>query len=175
MKKTLQLSPHYEVMCFIDFKNALKKLVKGKVDIIASWDEDIFIGNEKVKFPSIVRLKEMSKRNYYNNHSTFSRQIMVKRDKSTCMYCGKKLTNSQITVDHVLPRAQGGITSYMNCVVACQPCNGKKANFTPEQAGMVLLKKPHHPSYVPSNSFIDNSDYNNAWHPEWDDFLMIKS
>ena len=90
------------------------------------------------------------------------------RDNFTCQYCGRKLTASQITIDHVLPRAQKGITSFTNCVVCCQICNNKKADRTPEQAAMVLLKRPAHPSFSAHHYVADPQEH---WHPSWDDFL----
>src|ERR1035437_1755276 len=144
-KKTLLLNSSFEVLSFIPERKAFKLLCKDKVEIISNWDDVVAYGPIKIKHPSILRLKTHVKRNYFN--SNFSRKALVKRDKSTCQFCGRRLSASQITVDHVNPRAQGGITSFMNCVVSCQECNNKKADRTPEQAGMALLKKPTHPSF----------------------------
>ena len=167
-KKTLLLSASYEVISFIPERKAFKLLFndKDKVEVISSWDENIIWSSGAVKHPSILRLKNHVKRNFFN--SNFSRKALVKRDKSTCQFCLKKLTASQITIDHVLPRAQGGITSFTNCVISCQVCNNKKANRTPEQAGMHLHKKPTHPSFTANLYVSDPQEY---WHSDWDDFL----
>jgi hypothetical protein len=143
-----------------------KLLFKDKIEVISSWDLKVSWGVEKIKHPSIIKLKNPVKRHYYN--ANFSRKALVKRDRSTCQYCARKLTASQVTVDHVLPRAQGGITSFTNCVVCCQICNNKKADNTPEQANMILLKKPTHPSFSSGFYVTDPQDF---WHPDWDDFL----
>jgi len=166
-KKTLLLNASYEVLSFIPERKAFKLLFKeDKVEVISDWDEYIVWGTGRIKHPSILRLKSHVRRNYYN--SNFSRKALIKRDKSTCQYCAKKLTASQITIDHVLPRAQGGITSFTNCVVCCQVCNNKKADKTPEQAAMVLLKRPAHPSFSSHHYVADPQEY---WHKDWDDFL----
>lgn len=165
-KKTLLLSASYEVQSFITEKKAFKLLFKDKVEVISAWDEEINWGPGKIRHPSILRLKNHVRRNFFN--SNFSRKAMVKRDRSMCQYCSKKLVASQITVDHVLPRAQGGITSFTNCVVSCQVCNNRKADKTPEQAEMVLLKKPTHPSFSAHAYVADPQEY---WHNDWDDFL----
>lgn len=165
-KKTLLLNSSYEVLSFISERKAWKLLFKDKVDVISNWNETVYWGALKVNHPSILKLKTHIRRNYYN--SNFSRKALVKRDKSSCQYCNKKLTASQITVDHVIPRAQGGITSFVNCVVSCHECNNKKADRTPEQAGMKLLKKPTYPSFS-SNYYV--SDPQDHWHSEWDQFL----
>lgn len=168
-KKALLLNASYEVLNFIPERKMFKLLVKDKVEVVSTWDDVIIWGDKKIKQPSILRLKNHVRRNYFN--SNFSRKALVKRDKSTCQYCGTKLTASQITIDHVLPRAQGGITSFVNCVVACQFCNNKKAAKTPEQAGMVLLRKPTHPSFSAQYYVSDPEQF---WHPEWDSFLLSK-
>ena len=165
-RKTLLLNASYEVLSFIPERKLFKLLIKEKVEVESSWNIDVNWINGKIKHPSVVRLKNHVKRNYFN--SNFSRKALVKRDKSTCQYCGKKLTASQITIDHVLPRAQGGITSFTNCVVCCQICNNKKADKTPDQAKMVLLKRPTHPSFSAQHYVADPQE---NWHPDWDDFL----
>lgn len=166
-KKTLLLNASYEVLSFIPERKVFKLLFKDKVEVISSWDDTITWGQGKVKHPSILRLKNHVRRNYFN--SNFSRKALVKRDRSSCQYCNRKLTASQITIDHVNPRAQGGITSFTNCVVCCQVCNNKKADKTPEQANMALLKKPTHPSFSAAHYYI--ADPQEHWHTDWDDFL----
>lgn len=165
-KKTLLLDASYQVISFIPERKALKLLYKQKTEVISTWDDLITWGPEKIKLPSILRLKKHVKRNFFN--SNFSRKALVKRDRSTCQYCNSKLTASQITIDHVLPRAQKGITSFVNCVVCCQTCNNKKADKTPEEANMKLLKKPTHPSFS-ARYVAEPQEY---WFSGWDDFLM---
>lgn len=165
-KKTLLLTSSYEVLHFIPERKVCKLLANDKVEIISAWEDEIVWTSGKIKHPAILRLKNHVKRNYFN--SNFSRKALVKRDKNTCQYCGKKLNASQITIDHVLPKAQRGITSFSNCVVSCQICNGKKADRTPEQADMLLLKKPSHPSFTTHNYVADPQEF---WHADWNDFL----
>ena len=69
---------------------------------------------------------------------TFSRRNVAKRDHHTCQYCGAQPGWEAITIDHVIPRARGGATSWTNCVAACIRCYARKADRTPEQAGMHL-------------------------------------
>jgi 5-methylcytosine-specific restriction endonuclease McrA len=164
--KTLLLNASYEVLSFITEKKMMKLIVKEKVEVISTWDSLITWSSGKIKHPSIVRLKKHVRRNYFN--SNFSRKALVKRDRSVCQYCGRKLTASQITIDHVLPRAQGGITSFTNCVVSCQDCNNKKAAYTPEQANMKLLRKPTHPSFSMHHYASEQQE---NWSPDWDDYL----
>lgn len=166
-RKALLLDSSYQVLSFIPERKLFKLLIKEKIEIISSWPIPINWISGKINQPAIVRLKNHVKKNYFN--SNFSRKALVKRDKNTCQFCGKKLTASQITIDHVLPRAQGGITSFVNCVVACHICNNKKADKTPEQANMKLLRKPTHPSFSAQYYVSDPQEY---WFSGWDDFLM---
>jgi NAD-dependent dihydropyrimidine dehydrogenase PreA subunit len=80
---------------------------------------------------------------------TFCRRNIFKRDKYTCQYCHKQPPRDELTLDHVIPRSLGGVSSFDNCVLACLSCNAKKANRTPEQAGMKLKKKPIRPQWKP--------------------------
>ena len=69
---------------------------------------------------------------------TFSRRNIFKRDHFTCQYCGAQPGSEELTLDHVVPRAQGGESRWDNCVLACLACNKRKADRTPEQARMRL-------------------------------------
>lgn len=75
-----------------------------------------------------------------------TRAWVYRRDLSICRYCGKQVIDTrpansiwQRTLDHVIPRAQGGTNRQHNLVTACWPCNMMKGDRTPEQAGMPLL------------------------------------
>lgn len=75
----------------------------------------------------------------------FSRRNVFKRDRSTCQYCGRRPPADELTIDHVVPRSQGGVSTWENCVLACMDCNSRKANRTPDQARMPLRKRPVRP------------------------------
>ena len=77
----------------------------------------------------------------------YSKYHVFRRDKYVCQYCGLQTVREDLTIDHVVPRSQGGQTSWSNCVTSCEPCNSKKADRTPEQAGMKLRSQPIKPSW----------------------------
>lgn len=79
----------------------------------------------------------------------FSRLNIYARDDDTCQYCGRQLKRSELNLDHVVPRAQGGRTSWENVVCSCIECNLSKGGRTPEQARMKLLRKPVRPRWTP--------------------------
>ena len=80
---------------------------------------------------------------------TFSRRNIFKRDHYTCQYCGVQPGGEELTIDHVVPRAQGGDSRWDNCVLACLTCNSHKADRTPEQAHMRLRRTPVQPKWNP--------------------------
>ncbi len=80
---------------------------------------------------------------------TFSRRNIFKRDRFTCQYCGAQPGSEELTLDHVVPRAQGGESRWDNCVLACLACNKRKADRTPHQAGIRLRKEPVQPTWRP--------------------------
>ena len=75
----------------------------------------------------------------------FSRRNVFLRDKFTCQYCEKILPETQLNLDHVTPRDKGGRTTWENIVTSCFPCNSRKANRMPHEAGMAL-RRPCQPA-----------------------------
>jgi len=80
----------------------------------------------------------------------FSRHNIYMRDGNTCQYCGAARARTELNLDHVVPRAQGGRTTWENVVCCCIDCNLAKGARTPEQAGMRLLKTPMRPRWTPT-------------------------
>ncbi len=75
-----------------------------------------------------------------------SRERLFSRDHNLCGYCGHLFGQADLTIEHIVPEAQGGLTTWENVVSACRSCNQRKANRTPEQAGMPLLFLPYRPN-----------------------------
>ncbi len=68
------------------------------------------------------------------------------RDRHVCAYCGGRFASDDMTREHIVPVSRGGNDSWMNCISACRPCNGRKGNRLPEEARMSLLFLPYVPS-----------------------------
>ena len=103
--------------------------------------------NASILIPEVVVLLRYSK--VPKQTVTFSRRNLFRRDEFQCQYCGCKPLSADLTIDHVLPRAQGGTSTWENCVLACVECNGNKADRTPAQAGMRLRSEPTRPNWRP--------------------------
>jgi len=79
----------------------------------------------------------------------FNRRNIYARDGNRCQYCGTKHSTSELSLDHVIPRSQGGRSAWDNIVCACLKCNIKKGGRTPEQAHMTLIRRPTKPRRNP--------------------------
>lgn len=94
-------------------------------------------------YPSVIRLRRYIRLPY--NRIVLSRRNIMKRDRHTCQYCGLK---SDLTLDHILPKSRGGADSWENLVTACNKCNVKKGNRTPDEAAMPLHTTPYRPVHI---------------------------
>ena len=146
--RTLVLSQVYEPLKIVSWQRALTLLFLGKVEVIEEYDRDIKSTSLVIKIPAVVRLLAAVRR--HKQPVKFSRVNIYGRDRYTCQFCGKKKPIAELTYDHVVPRSQGGKTTWTNIVTACGTCNRKKANRTPEQAGMRLLAQPVQPKAMPA-------------------------
>lgn len=80
---------------------------------------------------------------------SFSRRAIYKRDHYTCQYCGAQPGPEELTIDHVVPKSRGGVSSWSNCALCCVSCNKRKADRTPAEAGMRLRHQPKRPLFLP--------------------------
>ena len=173
MKRALLLNSDYSPLHFVSDEEAIILFYKGRAEVIASpvtgkpseWDEVWSSPSTSIAVPATLRvLKRVNKR---WKPPRFRKKVLFNRDGWKCQYCGCKLGWTTITIDHVMPQARGGPTSWLNCVSACRPCNRRKDCKTPDEANMKLLKKPANPTPL---HFWDalRSD---SWHEDWDVFI----
>lgn len=101
--------------------------------------------NAVFRIPEIIQFTKYNKLPSQKVH--YNRRTIYRRDNNTCQYCGKKKPASELSMDHVVPRCQGGKTTWDNIVVACTECNTRKAGRTPQEAGMKLLSIPKKPTH----------------------------
>jgi 5-methylcytosine-specific restriction endonuclease McrA len=78
-----------------------------------------------------------------------NRRNIFARDRNVCQFCGHSFPTSELSLDHVVPRSQGGESSWTNLVCCCVRCNAKKGGRTPRQAKMRLIREPVQPTRNP--------------------------
>jgi len=150
-QQTLVLSQSYEPVQIVGWKQAITLLFLGKCEVISEHDGFVHSTSLVIKIPAVIRLLNAFRR--HKKPSKFSRINVYGRDDYRCQYCGKRRSIHELTYDHVVPRSQGGKTTWTNIVTACGgpgECNARKANRTPAQAGMKLLKQPTQPVTLPT-------------------------
>lgn len=145
MEQVLLLNFNEEPLHLTTWRRALVLLLKGKAECIEKIDNlENYIQIDNTLIPKVIRLKyEMA---IPNTELPFSRENIFKRDEYTCQYCGKKLSGKELTLDHVYPKSRLGPDTWENIVACCQECNQYKANRTPKEAGMKLLRRPSRPN-----------------------------
>ena len=89
-----------------------------------------------------------AKRNKFAHVPPLTNKALFRRDRNICAYCGDVFKPSDLTRDHVIPKAQGGKNIWTNVVAACSHCNKKKDNRTPEQASVQLIYVPYAPVHA---------------------------
>lgn len=115
----------------------------------------------EVRVPKIIRLVVYDK--LPKATVKFNRKNIFARDKNRCQYCGKKVPTSELSLDHVIPRTQGGTSNWKNIVCACTNCNKHKGGRRPEEAGMKLICKPVKPKHCPLIQLKLGSNKYNSW------------
>ncbi len=112
-------------------------------------DDELFVQavHYRLRVPEVITLTGYDRLPSAN--VAFNRRNIFRRDKFVCQYCGRQPGSDELTIDHVIPRAQGGESTWDNCVLACTECNHRKADRTPRQAGMRLRNEPTRPRWRP--------------------------
>jgi 5-methylcytosine-specific restriction endonuclease McrA len=159
--KCLQLNSTYEPMSFIDIDKALKLYFRYKIEVISNWDEKITWINGSMKLPAIIKLNKYVR--HIRKRTNFDRHTLFRRDLFCCGYCNRALSANSLTVDHIVPKSQGGLTTWLNCVSACGKCNSYKQDRTPEQANMQLLIKPTVPTLGLKNDLYKMQKIHDDW------------
>ncbi len=146
------------------WQTAVKAMFLERVDVVAHYDREVHSPSQALKLPSVIDLRQFVKP---NEHPAFTRFNLFLRDRFRCVYCG---SHRELTFDHVVPRAQGGRTTWENVATACAPCNLRKGGRTPRQAGMQIHREPIRPT---SWQLQDHgrSFPPNYLHQSWRDYL----
>ena len=150
------------------WQDAVKAAFMDRVDIVAEYDQYVHSPTTRIKIPSVVVLKDYVKP---QKRVAFTRFNLFLRDGFCCQYCGAR---GDLTFDHVVPRASGGVTSWQNVVAACSPCNLKKGSKSLRRAGMNLRRLPRQPDAEELRNAGRQFPPNHL-HESWMDFLYWDS
>ncbi len=119
----------------------------------------------EIQVPRVIRLLHYER--LPKQTVKFNRRNIFARDNNQCQYCGRRFATTELSLDHIIPRSQGGHSSWENIVCACLQCNVKKGGRTPKQAHMSLVRRPEKPKRSPMlNLKLTHSKYQS-----WKTFL----
>lgn len=146
-QRVLVLNASYEPLQLVSVRRAVILILQEKAELIEAAEQQLRARNIAFDMPIVIRLVRYIKIPR-RLRLPCSRRGVLARDRETCQYCGIQPGRLHLTVDHVVPRSQGGQTVWENVVTACRDCNHRKGGRTPEEARMTLLSKPRQPQYV---------------------------
>lgn len=145
--RTLILNAGYEPLQLVSWQKAICLVLTSKAEVIAEYGQVVRTVSSIYPLPSVVRLKRYARVVRRLSLARCTRKNVFLRDKFQCQYCGAQCRAGSITIDHVIPKSKGGMTSWENVVAACQDCNRRKGSRTPEAVGLQLRRKPRRPGW----------------------------
>lgn len=164
--KALVLNIDYSPITVCTVQRAFLLVYLRKAELVKANNSYSFhTVSETFDMPAVIKLTRYVNIPYKG--VSLSRENVFKRDGFECQYCG---TKKELTIDHIIPKAKGGKTSWNNLVTACKKCNSKKGNFTLEEAGFQLSFQPYKPSYIMYLRTLSGNNYS-----EWKPYLMQKN
>lgn len=136
---------------------------------IRPHDQSIGTPSARIRVPTVIVLSRFDK--VPMKRPRFGLRGIWERDQGCCQYTGRKLAPGEGNIDHVVPRSRGGETTWENCVLSDKRINSRKADLTPREAGLKLLRPPSEPRPVPVTVLLRNHE----GIPDWDPFLIHAS
>jgi 5-methylcytosine-specific restriction endonuclease McrA len=141
--RVLVLNATYEPINVCTVKRAIVLLLKEKAEVIEHGEWQLHSATQTIARPMVIRLVSYVRIPRETHRRKITRRAVFARDNWTCQYCGSR---ANLTVDHVVPRSKGGLSSWENIVASCAPCNRRKGNSLPRQVGMRLVRQPRTPA-----------------------------
>lgn len=186
-EKVLVLNRAYTAVRVINARRAFTMLIKEIAEVIAiedghyrnydfaSWAEIADLQQQfepekhawvqtprlVIAVPKIIRLLGYDR--LPRQAVKLNRRNLYARDGNRCQYCGKHFPTRELTIDHVIPRVQGGTHTWENLVCACVRCNARKGGRTPRQAQMVIRRRPFRPKRNPALTLRLGSEKYQSW------------
>jgi len=140
MRSALVLNATYEPLSVVPSRRAACLVLADKADIIEDDGTHLHSESLSVPNPVVIRLRYVVKVPYHRR-TAMSRRAVFVRDEHSCQYCG----NMADSIDHIMPRSRGGQHIWENVAAACRPCNLRKRDRTPDEAGMRLARAARAP------------------------------
>jgi len=146
--ETLMLNKYGIPIEIVDWKRAMTLcyFLDSAYPLVEYEDKIIHTPNKNYLIPSVIQLiNSESQPQKYVKHLPFNRKNVYLRDGARCMYCGKSVSLSNFTFDHVIPQSLGGKTNWLNVVVSCMKCNSKKGCKPLGKSNLRLIREPYKP------------------------------
>ena len=152
-----------------DWQTAFVAVHQDRVFQVKTYEDiQVHSASDSFDVPAVVALKSYHKR----KDAGFTRYNLFLRDEFRCQYCGERFAAKDLTFDHVIPRSKGGGSNWLNIVACCSKDNLRKANKTPRQAGMKLLREPFEPNAFQLDKAARRRPLaKSSLHNSWMDFL----
>jgi hypothetical protein len=169
----LVLNQHYAAVRVISARRAFCLLVKEIAEVVSVEDQQ-FLAYDLESWREVSQLRALYEREnhewvkcvrfelavprivrllFYDRlprtNVKFTRRNIYARDSNRCQYCGKRFATSELSLDHIVPRSRGGVSSWANIVCCCVKCNVRKGGRTPYEAHMKLVRQPVKPKRSP--------------------------
>lgn len=144
--KTLVLNADYTFLGICSPETAVCGWYTGKCIVEETYDTEWHSASLTIRVPAVIRLKKYVKILYQRlTYVSYNKRNVHLRDKYICQYCGIKLDRYKSSIDHILPRSRGGLSTWENTVTACHGCNLIKEDRTLQESGLRLIKIPSKP------------------------------
>jgi 5-methylcytosine-specific restriction endonuclease McrA len=140
--RVLVLNATFEPINVCSVKRAVVLLIKERAELVERGGWELHSERATIARPVVIRLVSYVHVPRDTHRRKITRRAVFARDGWACQYCGSR---SNLTVDHVIPRSKGGTSSWENIVASCAPCNRRKGDRLPRQAGMHPRRAPYAP------------------------------
>lgn len=185
--ETLVLNRHFYAIQITDWKRAFSLLYSDQARVVddeyrlydfATWQElsremsshprgFVHTPGFRIAIPDVISLLAYDR--LPPTQVKFTRRNIYEHYGNCCCYCGRPSSTENLNLDHIIPKSRGGRSDWANVVTACFPCNSRKANRLPAEAGMTLLVKPSRPRWRgPASLFLRPGV---KWRASWQKFI----
>jgi 5-methylcytosine-specific restriction endonuclease McrA len=141
LRQVLVLNSTYEPVNVCSTRRAIVLLLKGRAETLETGAHMLRSERAALAVPLVIRLNRYVRLPRAEGRR-LSRRAILARDGFRCQYCG---SGRHLTIDHIVPRSRGGLTSWDNVVTSCAPCNVRKGSCLPAEVGMSPFRKPRPP------------------------------